>query len=382
MRESSSRFGRSVACGAIVIGFAAVQALLASQAEAVPGLQRTTKTSVSNSNTSKTVTVTCRAGKRVLGGGGTVIGGRGQVVLERLEPVQTATNDRFVVGAREDGTGFSGSWRLTAYALCADTNPLPGYGILPSGSGSPSSNSPQSTLSFCLGQPLVGFGGRINGGAGQVHLSNLVPDSNGTTDFAVIAAREDANGFDGAWIANVYAVCANTPGQFHQGVRHLPGELSEQIRHRQLSRGHPGPQRRCSVVDARGLRSSRSQPRHRQGRDRPTAPQRHGEGRRGRDWHRRQLVRQSTRALRDVAARGWRPRRPTLRPRPRPGSAATRPSRRSPRCREPAAWRRCRRPPSPRRRRVRPRQRGPRGPCRGALPCAEPLMIVSHHRLQ
>ena len=47
MRESSSRFGRSVACGAIVIGFAAVQALLASQAEAVPGLQRTTRTSVS-----------------------------------------------------------------------------------------------------------------------------------------------------------------------------------------------------------------------------------------------------------------------------------------------------------------------------------------------
>ena len=222
MRASSSRFDRLVACGAIVTGLAAVQALLASQAEAVPGLQRTTKTSLSNSNTSKTVTVTCRAGKRVLGGGGTVIGGRGQVVLERLEPVQTATNDRFVVGAREDGTGFSGSWRLTAYALCADTNPLPGYGILPSGSGSPSSNSPQSTLSFCLGQPLVGFGGRINGGAGQVPLSNLVPDSNGTTDFAVIAAREDANGFDGAWIANVYAVCANAPANFTQASATTP----------------------------------------------------------------------------------------------------------------------------------------------------------------
>ena len=85
-----------------------------------------------------------------------------------------------------------------------------------------------------------------------MHLSNLVPDSNGTTDFAVIAAREDANGFDGAWIANVYAVCANTPGQLRQGVRHHPGELGEQVRHRQLSRGHPGPQRRCSVVAPAG----------------------------------------------------------------------------------------------------------------------------------
>ena len=209
MREFSSRFGRLVACGATVIGLAAAQALLASQAEAVPGLQRTTKTSLSNSNTSKTVTATCPIGKRVLGGGGTVIGGRGQVVLERLEPVQTATNDRFVVGAREDGTGFSGSWRLTAYALCA--NPLPAYAILPSTSGSASSNSPQSTISFCIGQTQVGFGGRINGGAGQVHLANLVRDSNGDIDFTLIAALEDANGFAGAWNATAYAVCANTP---------------------------------------------------------------------------------------------------------------------------------------------------------------------------
>jgi hypothetical protein len=129
MRESSSRFSRLMACGAIGIGLAAVQALLASQAEAVPGLQRITRTSVSDSSTSKTVTANCPVGKRVLGGGATVAGGRGQVVLERLEPVQTATNDRFVVGAREDGTGYSGNWRLTAYALCA--NPLPAYGILP-----------------------------------------------------------------------------------------------------------------------------------------------------------------------------------------------------------------------------------------------------------
>jgi hypothetical protein len=207
MRELSSRFGRLVACGAIGIGLAAVQALLASQAEAVPGLQRSTKTSVSDSSTSKTVTARCPAGKRVLGGGGTVTGGRGQVVLERLEPVQTATDDRFVVGAREDGSGYSRNWRLTAYALCA--NPLPAYGILPSTSGSPSSNSPQSTISFCIGQPEVGFGGRINGGAGQVHLTNLVGDSNGDVDFTSITALEDANGFSGAWTVTAYAVCAS-----------------------------------------------------------------------------------------------------------------------------------------------------------------------------
>jgi hypothetical protein len=164
---------------------------------------------VSDSRASKTVAAKCPAGKRVLGGGGTVVGGRGQVVLQRLEPVQTATDYRFVVEAREDGTGYSSNWQLTAYALCSD--PLPAYGILPSTSGSPSSNSPQSTISFCIGQTQVGFGGRINNGAGQVHLTNLVRDSNGDIDFTLIAAMEDASGFGGAWTATAYAVCASTP---------------------------------------------------------------------------------------------------------------------------------------------------------------------------
>jgi hypothetical protein len=212
MRESSSRFSRFVACGAIVIGLAAVQALVASQAEAVSGLQRITKTSVSDSSTSKKVAARCPAGQNVLGGGGTVVGGRGQVILQRLEPVQTATDSRFVVAAREDGTGYASNWRLTAYALCAD--PLPGYAILPSTSGVANSNSPQSTISFCIGQTQVGFGGRVNGGAGQVHLTNLVRDTNGDINFTLIAGQEDANGFGGAWNVTGYAVCANTQANF------------------------------------------------------------------------------------------------------------------------------------------------------------------------
>ena len=80
--------------------------------------------------------------------------------------------------------------------------------------GSASSNSPQNTISFCLGQPEVGVGGRINGGAGQVHLTNLAPDTNGTVDFTSIAGQEDATGFDGAWTVTAYATCATTPVNF------------------------------------------------------------------------------------------------------------------------------------------------------------------------
>jgi hypothetical protein len=127
-------------------------------------------------------------------------------VLQQLEPAQTATDDRSVVGAREDATGFSGNWQLAAYALCA--NPLPAYSLLPSTSGSPNSNAAQSTISFCIGQTQVGFGGRVNGGAGQVHLTNLVRDAAG---FTLIAGVEDANGFGGNWTVSAYAVCASTP---------------------------------------------------------------------------------------------------------------------------------------------------------------------------
>ena len=160
-----------MACGAIGIGHAAVQALLASQAEAVPGPQRITKTSVSDSSTSRTVAANCPAGKRVLGGGGTATGGRGQVVLERWSRCRPPPTIAPVVGAREDGTGYSRNWQLTAYVLCA--NPLPAYGSS-STSGSLSSNSRRAPSPSASANPRSDLG-RINGGAGQVHLTNLVP---------------------------------------------------------------------------------------------------------------------------------------------------------------------------------------------------------------
>jgi hypothetical protein len=132
------------------------------------------------------------------------------VVLERLEPVQTATDDRFVVGAREDGSGYAPNWRLTAYALCAD--PLSGYGILPSTSGSPSSNSPQNTIPF-LDRPTRG---RLRGGASTAPPDRFTRPTcyappTGTVDFTSIAGQEDANGFAGAWPVTAYTVCASIP---------------------------------------------------------------------------------------------------------------------------------------------------------------------------
>ncbi len=159
MRESSSRFGRFVACGAIVIGLAS-QALLSRQAEAVPGLQRTTGTSVSDSSTSKTVAARCP-----LASACSVAAVRSRAVAarwswsswSRFRPPSTIVSwsVRARMGAATRGTG---GWPPTR---CAPAR-FRATGSSPRRRAARDSNTPQNTISFCIGQPEVEFGGRVN----------------------------------------------------------------------------------------------------------------------------------------------------------------------------------------------------------------------------
>jgi hypothetical protein len=200
MRHDLRRFA---ACGAAFIGLA----VFVSEAQAVPGLERVTTTTAADSSAGERVAAKCPAGKRVVGGGGEVIDGAGRVVLQRLQPKQTATDDRFVTGAHEVEEGYDGDWQLTAYALCSD--PLSGQQVVGQDAEPTTSDPLQSLLALCPGtQTQVGFGGRIRGGAGQVRMTDLFlffdPPS-----VTFIRAQEDANGFDGLWNVGSYAVCAD-----------------------------------------------------------------------------------------------------------------------------------------------------------------------------
>jgi hypothetical protein len=221
MRRDRCKFGRlAVACAVTVIGLAAAQAVVANQAQAVSGLVRVAKTTVSDSSTSKTVAAECPAGQRVIGGGGAVIGGRGQVVLERLQPTRTATDDRFVAGAREDETGYGRDWRLRAFALCSD--PLPGQ-VIATGVSGPLSDRLQTTLAICPPRThQVGFGGRIERGAGQVYTTDLFPSFVAPPTGTFMRAREDTNGFAGAWSMTAYTVCASSAAGFTNVVSAAP----------------------------------------------------------------------------------------------------------------------------------------------------------------
>src|SRR5262245_20957593 len=208
MRRNASTLGTTFAALAAVAGLLGAQASMTSPAEAVSGLTRVTKISASDSTTAKQVTAMCPAGKRIFGGGAEIVNGQGQAVVQRLQPRSTATDDRFVVGAREDSNGYAGAWRLRAFAVCAD--PLPGQQIIAT-TAPTSSDSQQSLVGLCPNdQREVGFGGRINNGAGQVRLSDLYDFFGPPSSLLIVGAREDPDGYAGQWSLSSYIICADS----------------------------------------------------------------------------------------------------------------------------------------------------------------------------
>lgn len=70
-----------------------------------------------SSTSTQSVTATCPAGKRVHGVGGEIVGGEGQV---RLTEMRATTSTTVTVRASEDENGFSDTWKVRAYAVCAN----------------------------------------------------------------------------------------------------------------------------------------------------------------------------------------------------------------------------------------------------------------------
>ncbi|HEX8103546.1 MAG TPA: hypothetical protein VF533_13095 [Solirubrobacteraceae bacterium] len=79
------------------------------------GLQRVAATSALNTEELKTVTATCPAGKHLVGIGGRVTGGRGNVVIDDWRPGATLASATVTGIARP---GFADAWSLAAYAVC------------------------------------------------------------------------------------------------------------------------------------------------------------------------------------------------------------------------------------------------------------------------
>lgn len=87
----------------------------------VAGLIAVSVSSGTDSSSPKTATVACPSGKRVLGGGATIVGGGpGGPAVTQSQPVGgAATTVNAWTAAAEELGAYAASWRLIAYAVCA-----------------------------------------------------------------------------------------------------------------------------------------------------------------------------------------------------------------------------------------------------------------------
>jgi hypothetical protein len=166
-----------------------------------PGLERVLATSP-NDSLNKSVTAVCPAGKRVLGAGGEVSAGGGQVVLDELTPTSSLGSVR--VSGFEDQDGTATNWLLRAYAICA----VPVAGLERIVATSTLSSDNKTVVADCsAGKQLLGVGGELGGGGGgQVVLDHLTP----FTDGLFVTGNEDEDGTSSNWLVRAYAICGAT----------------------------------------------------------------------------------------------------------------------------------------------------------------------------
>jgi hypothetical protein len=163
----------------------------------------------------KTAVSYCPQGKRVLGGGGSVLAAGGlseRLTLTQLQPARLVdgSRDGYVVTAAETSPGTTVNWSVTAYAICAFPALLHGYEIVASPLTALSSQSPQATAAVCPStKRVLGVGARISSLEGQVDLE--VARASGSGDIARAQAHEDADGYTGSWRVTAFAVCVNPP---------------------------------------------------------------------------------------------------------------------------------------------------------------------------
>jgi hypothetical protein len=152
---------------------------------------------------SKTVSVACPAGKRVVGAAGEIYNGLGQVLLDDTRPSADLTT--VTVNAHTDETGTFRSWSLTARAICA--NPLPGLERV-TGTSPLDSSTTKGGTAFCpAGKYALSAAFDINTMNRQVLLRYVGTDN--LLTLATATAVEDATGNTASWSVTAYGICAS-----------------------------------------------------------------------------------------------------------------------------------------------------------------------------
>jgi hypothetical protein len=185
---------------AVGIALVLVAGFEGSASAAAAGLQRVDAGTPTNSQ-NKSATVTCPAGKRVLGAGAGLEADAAQVAINDVVPDPTLTS--VTAQALEDQNGAPGAWGAIADAICAP--PPPGLERIVATSPTDSVNK-TVTASCPAGKRLLGGGGEISAGGGQVVLEDIRLNNLASV---TVQGVEDEDGTTGTWFARAFAICAN-----------------------------------------------------------------------------------------------------------------------------------------------------------------------------
>ncbi|WP_367128789.1 hypothetical protein [Saccharothrix sp. HUAS TT1] len=156
------------------------------------------------SSVSRISTVSCPAGKQLVGAFAYVRGNRRDVLVTGL----TLTATFAVAVAQEDQDGTTDDWGLVLEVVCA--LPVPGHAVVRV-SSAPTSVNKQVRATCPTGKKLLASGWDTQG-AGQVHVNQIAQSADLTS--VAVTGMEDPDGYAGDWRLTTYAVCANPlPGQ-------------------------------------------------------------------------------------------------------------------------------------------------------------------------
>jgi hypothetical protein len=161
------------------------------------GLQLVTATSAFNSASPKAVTATCPAGRSVIGAGGEIFNGGGDVAMDFVRPGFSAVTVR----GDEDHTAITRSWQVRAWAVCAFA---PAGRVLVTAVSAFNSVSPKVAFATCpAGRRAIGGGGEIFNGGGDVVMDLFRPG------FSTVFARGDEHSVvTSSWSVRAWAICA------------------------------------------------------------------------------------------------------------------------------------------------------------------------------
>jgi hypothetical protein len=144
----------------------------------------------------------CTNEHRLTGAGAEILDLEGQVVLDRILPSPDLESSS--ARAVEDQDGTDADWRIRAHAICSATT-LPGLERVVR-TGPSNSRDKHATARCPEGKRVVGTGGEIVGGQGQVGFTYVLPEADLTR--VHVRGAEDRDGFGGDWSVRAIAVCA------------------------------------------------------------------------------------------------------------------------------------------------------------------------------